>query len=186
MKMTERSTVIHDNQLTLMLEGDEDPHNSSVDMLTNFKTTFDSNKNPQKTNLYTTSSYMSNQNMTSLQKVHDRKSDGHIKHNSQKVNEKAKVNHTARNELSPDYENLNELFEEFKEQKLGIKPFSTQNKNSDDMNNKSKLSIEQFMKLKQQKYGDKVQNTLKRDETKEEREKRLFQMIKQKQSVSSC
>ena len=55
-KMTERSIVLDNNQLTIMLETDEDPHNASVDMLNNFKKMFEIKKNNRKQEIYSTSS----------------------------------------------------------------------------------------------------------------------------------
>ena len=95
-----------------------------------------------------------------------------------------------RNEYTNDYEKLNELFEEFKEQKLGLRnqqyDHDIQEIDSiqDLRNSKTKLSIEEFMKLKQQRYGDKVATAVNRNETNEERERRVFQMIKQRQKVN--
>ena len=54
--MTERSIVLDNNQFTIMLETDEDPHNASLDMLNNFKKMFETKKNSRKREIYSTSS----------------------------------------------------------------------------------------------------------------------------------
>ena len=109
--------------------------------------------------------------------------------NQNKTKDSNKLNLSVRNEYTNDYDKLNELFEEFKEQKLGLRnqkyEHDIQETDSiqDLRNSKRKLSIEEFMKLKQHRYGDKVTTGPGRNETNEERERRVFQIIKQRQKV---
>lgn len=181
MKMTERSTVLDDNQLNLMLEAEDDRHNTSVDMLKDFKQMFETKKNSRKNDAYVTRSQLS-QNSQLMMSQNNTDSQ-HVTRESNRLNQ------SNRNDLGPDYEKLNELFEEFKEQKFGIKPVQQvpqhySQRVNDDKANKTKISIQEFMKLKQHQYGDKVQTTAKHIESQDEREKRLFQIMKKRRDVS--
>ena len=192
-KMTERSIVLDNNQLTIMLETDEDPHNSSVDMLNNFKKMFETKKNSRKREIYSTSSDKPPADWLDWIKSNDTEK-LNLSYNlicsQNRTKDSNKLNLSVRNEYTNDYEKLNELFEEFKEQKLGLRnqqyDHDIQEIDSiqDLRNSKTKLSIEEFMKLKQQRYGDKVATAVNRNETNEERERRVFQMIKQRQKVN--
>ena len=71
-----------------------------------------------------------------------------------------KLDLSVRNEYTNDYDKLNELFEEFKVQKLGLRnqqyEHDIQEIDSiqDLRNSKRKLSIKEFMKLKQHRHGE--------------------------------
>lgn len=185
--MTERSIVVSENQLMIMLDDGENPNNTSMNVLLR--------------DLNSASSQISN-NGKMYQRMESRSIDKLPKNKVMKnfENQKevvhrtkeeekqvARQNYTARDNTDLAYENLNEIFQEFKEEKYGIKKDgqrTTQNKDLTVLSQgQKKMTIQQFLSLKNQKFVQQKNSKRLANETQEEREKRLFDMIKQRQSL---
>ena len=199
-KMTERSIVISENQ-QFMIETDEDLQNTSMNLVLNdFKKMFEEKKKSRKKDIYSTSSQISNhsriaanQQMSSIERARDDKTircnyqtqDGE---SSEKLNA-PRQNYTARDNLDLNCDNLNEIFQEFQQEKYG--PITSgkrtvQNKDLENHleNTRPNIPIPHLVNLKNDKNSQKNMNSSQQNHiSQKEKERRIFKMIKKRQSL---
>ena len=201
--MTERSIVVKDNQLMIMLENEDEPQNTSMDiMFKDFKKIFDG-KASKKRDVLSTSSQISNHSRfghnyqtlswdkladeSMLNNTNSWRYQTQENENSDEKLYHGKPHQTARDYLDARYENLEEIFEEFKQEKYGMivsgQQTAPNKENVALFDNRSGIPpMHQFMSMKNQKLKENIQSTSNKSETIEERERRLFELIKQRQN----
>lgn len=171
----------------IMLDDGENPNNTSMNMLLRDLNSA-SSQISNNSKMYQRPESRSIDKLPKSKVVRNFESQKEI---AQKIREEnkqvARQNYTARDNTDLAYNNLSEIFQEFKEEKYGIKKDgqrTTQNKDLSGLsNNKKKMTIQQFLSIKNQKYVHQKNSKRVNNETEEEREKRLFDMIKQRQSL---
>ena len=149
-KMTERSIVVSESQLKLMLDTDENPINTSMNMMLK---DINSNFSQASKKLYQIwlieilGSVSPHKITTGNAQENGRKL---IKHTDGEI-QQIKHNQTARDNPDLNFDNLNEAFQEFKEEKYGIKrngQNTVQNKNQKVLDSHGKLTIQHFLNMK--------------------------------------
>lgn len=202
--MTERSIVVSDNQLMIMLEGEEDQQNTSVNvMLKDFKKMFEDRKSNKKLDVNSSCSQISdnsrmynNYQTISTEKLVDESVANRttsckcqLQGNSDEKVHLGRQNYTARDNLDIGYDILNEIFQEFKEEKYGIRNDGQRTVQHKELNEslngeRPRLPLQQFINLKN--FRSQHSGPKNSGETQEEREKRLFERIRQRQSLMNA
>jgi hypothetical protein len=176
-KMTERSIVI--SEAHQIFDTEEEVQNTSMNLkLKDFKKVFEEKKNSRKKDIYSTSSQLSshsrvagNPHCSSMDKQETEEKT--VRWATQEDEEMSgqkgqKPNYTTRDNLDLNEWNLIEIFQEFEKEKYGGKLMGKATTQNKDL--VSKLDLKKF------------KQTVGKMESQEEREKRLFNLIKQRQS----
>lgn len=167
-----------ENQLKIMLDSEEDKQNTSMSiMLKDFKRMAESGSNFKS---------CTPDELRELPPYRATTAKCHTQGDEDSGEKQyfTRQNYTARDNLELNYDNLNEIFQEFKEVKYGIKKEGQRTAQHKDISgDMGRMSVQQFLNIQNQKCMQKPSQSKESLETQEDREKRLFNMIKQRQSL---